>query len=315
MLIQILHNRTFLCAGAACLVATIGLVACGSTPVTAVNEVDVMATIVAATLTARPTDTAPPPQPTDTPSPELTSTSTSTPVPSETPTVSPTLPEKNVSGRICYPEEGIPEMVAYFEETEAETVVELQVAAAQDHFEIKLDPGTYIAYAWTKDFTRGGLYSQAVPCGMGPGCDDHNLLTFTVKPGELLSDIDLCDWYAFHVPYPPGKEIDAVTGAISGNILFQDGEPPGLRVVAFNTDTTYWYWVFTRAGQSAYSLAELPPGTYHVVAYTDDGQAAGHASSNHTLIDVLVKPGETTQGIDINDWDAPADSFPDDPTR
>ena len=315
MLIRLLSTRGDLYAAVFCLVAIIGLAACGSAPETVENQVDALGTIVAATLTARPTDTVTPLQPTSTMLPEPTSTATITLAPTQTHTASPTLPENNVSGKICYPGEAIPEMVAYFEETDAETVVELPVAASQDRYEVKLAPGTYIAYAWIKDFSRGGLYSQAVSCGLGPACDDHNLLTFTVKAGELLPDIDLCDWYAFHVPYPPGKEVNAITGAISGSIRYQVSQTPELRVVAFNLNTTYWYWVFTRAGQTSYSLAELPPGVYHVVAYTDDGQAAGHAGSNHNLIDVVVKPGETTGGVEINDWEAPAGTFPPDPTR
>jgi hypothetical protein len=70
------------------------------------------------------------------------------------------------------------------------------------------------------DFSQGGLYSRAVPCGLGEDCEDHTLLPFTIEQTEITQGIDLCDWYAgpFNVPYPPGMERTEVTGVISGSL-------------------------------------------------------------------------------------------------
>jgi hypothetical protein len=208
-------------------------------------------------------------------------------------------------------------MTAFFENTDTEVLLELPIAADQDAYEVKLRSGTYIAYAWLLDFSRGGLYSRAVPCGLQTGCDDHTLLTFTVVETQVLQGIDLCDWYAgpFNVPYPPGRQPGEVTGTISGSIAYPGDSAPKMRVVASNTQTEYWYWVYTESSQGSYAIDDLPPGDYYIVAYLDDGQAGGHATASHDLIAVSVEPGKVTEGVTINDWDAPAGTFPPDPTR
>jgi hypothetical protein len=208
-------------------------------------------------------------------------------------------------------------MTAYFEATDSETLVELPIAGSQSSYSVKLPAGIYIAYAWLPDFSRGGLYSRAVPCGLDEECEDHTVLAFSVSEQAVASGIDICDWYAgpFNVPYPPGIEQEQLTGNISGNLAYIQDEIPGLRVVAFNLSTNYWYWSSTQEGQTFYTIADLPPGTYQVVAYDAEGRAGGHASGTHELIPVTVRPGETASQVDVTDWDAPEGTFPQDPTR
>lgn len=262
--------------------------------------------------------------PTNTPAPsetiEVADTSIPVPSPSHTPTASPsaTMPPNNVTGNICFPGGEAPEMTVYLEETDNQNVVDIVITPGQTNFEADVEPGTYIAYAWLTDFSRGGLYSRAVPCGMGTECEDHSLLPFTVEQREVRDGIDICDWFAgpFNVPYPPGVERTELTGNVTGSIAYIEGqESPGLRVVAFSQDTEYWYWVYTQPGQTSYTLTDLPPGIYHLVAYDGEGRAGAYANSNHALIDVVVNSGETTPGVDITDWQAPRDTFPPDPTR
>jgi hypothetical protein len=278
---------------------------------------DELATSAAATLAAASQVSSPTIPVVVSPSVTITPIPTQTMEPTVTQSPSPTLLENNILGKICYPGQSIPAMTAYFENTETEALVELPIAPGQDSYELKLDSGTYIAYAWLPDFSRGGLYSRAVPCGLSEGCDDHALLPFTVKQTEITQGIDLCDWYAgpFNVPYPPGKEQTEVTGVISGSLSHPDGSAVELRVVAFNTQTGYWYWVYAQSGQTFYSIKELPPGTYNVVAYDPEGRAGGYASDNHNLLDVIVEPGEVVEGVNINDWNIPAGAYPPDPTR
>jgi len=278
---------------------------------------DVLATRMAATLTAASLAISPTLQATEALSDLTSPTPTQTVEATITQSPSPTPLENNVLGKICYPGESIPAMTAYFENTETEALVELPIAPGQDSYEVKLDSGTYIAYAWLPDFSQGGLYSRAVPCGLNEECTDHTLLPFTVKQTEITQGIDLCDWYAgpFNVPYPPGKEQTEITGVISGSLSYPDGSGIELRVVAFNVRTGYWYWVFAQEGQPFYSITELPPGIYNVVAYDPQGSAGGHADADHNLLDVTVESGKVTEGIDINDWNAPAGAYPPDPTR
>lgn len=274
---------------------------------------------IALTLTAWSEDQDNLSTPVDTPSPSDTPIVTGEPAPSETPPPVPTatFPPNNVTGMICFPGEFIPAMTAYFEETETELLTELPINENQTTYEVNLEPGIYIAYAWLPDFSRGGLYSKAVPCGLGADCTDHGLMPFTVEREQVTSGIDICDWFAgpFNVPYPPGKSESEITGNISGRLSYVTDIVPGLRVVAFNLNTKYWYWVSTLPTQDTYILPQLPAGVYHLVAYDAEGRAGGHADADHILIDVTVRAGETTSDININDWNAPAGAFPPDPTR
>jgi hypothetical protein len=66
--------------------------------------------------------------------------------------------------------------------------------------------------------------------------------------------------------------------------------------------TTYWYYWQTAPGDTYFTIADLPPGAYHIVAY---------ANGSHNLIDILVKAGETVPML-INDWEG---NFPANPVK
>ena len=274
-----------------------------------------LGTRVAATMTAvnLATPVLPSPgAPQVTATPTEAATATQTPAATDTPEGS----TKNVRGAICYPGEAIPPMTVYLQDTGTKKAVEIPIEANQSSYEAELPPGTYQAYAWLADFSRGGLYSQAVACGLQESCKDHSPVSFEVKPGAMIEGVDICDWYGgpFAVPYPPGKDTSQVTGAISGAIAYP-GAAPELKVTFFNLATQEWGYFLYKAGSSTYTLTGLAPGTYNVVAYAEDGQAGGHADSSHTLLPVTVKAGETTSGVEIGDWNAPAGSFPPNPSK
>lgn len=226
-----------------------------------------------------------------------------------------------VTGRMCYPSEGIPPMTAYFQNTEDGTLVDLPIAQDQGTYSLALVPGSYIAYAWLPGFSYGGSYSPAVPCGLTAACTDHSPLAFTVTAGQTTSEIDLCDWYGDpgSVPLPPGAVVATATlpatatvgpsatpapptatsstpGGISGNFTYP-GSIPALVVLAFNLDTPYWWWVGTASGQAWYAFDDIPPGRYQVVGY-GPGLEASYADGGA----VTVNPGQTTTGIDLTDW-------------
>ena len=205
-------------------------------------------------------------------------------------------------------------MTVYFEDVKTEQAIEMPVEAGQNKYEFGLPPGTYIAFAWLNDFSLGGLYSKAVPCGMGSSCKDHQPIEFSLAQGDHLEGIDLCDWYAFSVPEPPGKPQTSLRGSLSGQIDYPGGTPPALHVAAFNQFSGYWYVTFTNSGASTFTIRNLPPGEYHVVAFTEDGKSGGYADSSHNLLPVTIKAGETASGIHIDDWEAPPGSFPSDPS-
>jgi hypothetical protein len=284
-------------------------------PPAATIDNDLVATIVAATLNvAEPaTETIEAPASATTAVETLapSTTSSATQVPSSTAQTG------EVTGRICYRTSAIPAMTAFFQETDEtddRQTSELKIETGQSSYSIDLAPGKYVAFAWLEDFSLGGLYSEAVPCGLRSNCLDHTAITFEVRAGETLEGIDICDWYAFNVPQPPDRPAEEIRGRISGQISHPDGAPPELHVVAFNVDTSYWYYTLNRAGSTSFTISNLPPGTYHVVAYQQDGRAGGYADGAHSLIPVVVKAGETSSAS-ITDWNAPSGAFPPDPTQ
>jgi hypothetical protein len=238
------------------------------------------------------------------------------PTVTSTPEPPPLADTGRVSGRVCYPSEGIPPMTAYFQVEGLETAVPLAIGENQGTFQIELTPGTYLAYAWLPGYSLGGSYSAAVQCGLSVECTDHRPLAFSVRAGETTAGIDICDWYGgeLSVPLPPGVVLGTPTtaptvtpsvptatgtepGGISGSLSYP-GSIPQIVVVAFHLDTPYWWWVGTASGQAWYAFSDIPPGRYQVVAYAPDGRQAAYANGGT----VTVQPGQTTSGIDLGDW-------------
>ena len=159
-----------------------------------------VATRVAATLTAQVASLTPTslatttathqPAATETVTSTPTSTGTETPTSTQTPspTPSPTPAKSAATGKVCYlVGQTIPAMTAYFQNSATGAVSELPIVTGQITYTATLTPGTYIAYAWLPDFSFGGLYSNAVPCGLKASCDDHAALPFTVQKGKVGS--------------------------------------------------------------------------------------------------------------------------------
>ena len=295
-----------------------------------------LATAVVATLQAQgvtvlpPVDesTAPPaafPGPGGAGSPNPpTPAASPTPAPTPTPLPSPTPAVSGVSGRVCYPGGAVPAMTVYIQEVGSDQVYEVPIAAGQATYQAEVPPGQYYVYAWLPDFSHSGAYSQAVVCGLGAGCQDHTLLPVTVPPGETVAGVDVCDWYhgPFDVPYPPNVDVAQATGAIRGALSYPSDHIPRLQVVAFNLDTRYWYWVGTAENQTWYVIEDLPPGRYHVVAYVYGEDYGGgytedvvYGNGSHALVEVVVRPGQTTTDINLYDWYAPPGTFPPNPAK
>jgi hypothetical protein len=117
------------------------------------------------------------------------------------------------------------------------------------------------------------------------------------------------------------KPAPATNGTIRGHLSYPSEVLVAQRIVAFSAATkTKVAEVSTVQGQSAYELS-VPAGEYSVVAYTLDGKlSAGYSAAvpcglsvdctNHTLIVVKVKAGESVENINPQDWYAPAGAFP-----
>jgi hypothetical protein len=114
------------------------------------------------------------------------------------------------------------------------------------------------------------------------------------------------------------------TGAISGTLGYPSSFIPQLRVYAVSVASSgVSFHVDTAANQSTYTISDVTPGTYHVIAYLVPDNPAlrggysqfvlcGLAAScpSHALVDVVVTAGKTAANINPTDWYAPEGSFP-----
>lgn len=123
--------------------------------------------------------------------------------------IMPTPDTGQVSGQVCYPSERIPPMRIYFLNDSTGEMIDIQTVSNQSRYQVELPTGPYIAFAWVPDFQVGGLFSEAVVCGLFETCSDHSPSQFDVRPGETTNNVDLCDWAfpASSLPVPPGFEL------------------------------------------------------------------------------------------------------------
>lgn len=112
-----------------------------------------------------------------------------------------------ITGKLSYPAETIPPLrvVAFNIDTG-----EYFSTDVSDNPEYTLDAvpgGKYHVVAYLVKPNGGqvlsGGYSQAVPCGLAVSCTDHSLITFEVKAGETVQNINPGDWYAGKDAFPP----------------------------------------------------------------------------------------------------------------
>jgi hypothetical protein len=114
-----------------------------------------------------------------------------------------------VSGRICYPGDRSPEMVLYFSQHQDGYLLEIPVSEDQEWYQIELEPGSYFVFAWVESYQIGGMYTQAVLCGLGENCSDHSPVLVSVQAGQVIDNIDVCDWVfpESTLPFPTGAAL------------------------------------------------------------------------------------------------------------
>ncbi len=110
-------------------------------------------------------------------------------------------------------------------------------------------------------------------------------------------------------------------GQIEGTLGYPSSGIPPLAVYAKNTTTDEVFMISTKENQTDFTFPELPPGMYHVFAYTmDGGLSGGHTKAvecglsvqctDHALVEIEVKAGSETQEVEVKDWYAPEGTFP-----
>ncbi len=127
-------------------------------------------------------------------------------------------------------------------------------------------------------------------------------------------------------PPAPTATVASIPGSISGSLTYPADTMPPLYVAALQVGTHTYRYVITQPGQMAYEIDNLPPGTWNIIAYTVGGGGfpAGFGGgytqavtcglatecADHSLIDVVVAPGQQVSKINPGDWYAPPGTFP-----
>lgn len=124
---------------------------------------------------------------------------------------------------------------------------------------------------------------------------------------------------------PPVRPISL--GAINGRISYPSESIPVLALIAIRAEDPGVYRVLhtQRAppGPTSYAMAAVEPGVYVVVAFVEgqgSGLEAAHTAAvrcglganctDHSVVRVTVRAGETVTGIDVTDWNSLAAAFP-----
>lgn len=127
--------------------------------------------------------------------------------PTRPPAAAPTRPplQGSIGGKLCYPGSGIPPMTIYaVDQANGKSFKVKSKGPNEIRYRIEgVLPGTYLVYAWLDDGKLGGSYSKAVPCRLSADCQDHSLIPVTVKTGQDVTGVDVCDWYGPLPPAPP----------------------------------------------------------------------------------------------------------------
>ena len=124
---------------------------------------------------------------------------------------------------------------------------------------------------------------------------------------------------------PPTPGIEKRRGSISGKIGYPSEGIPELTIYAIDTfDENKFFYVETGVNQTEFTIPDVDPGSYYVVAYSKTFDTRGSYTNavpcglsvdctDHTMIDVKVETGEKVSGVDVTDWYAPEGAFPNQP--
>ena len=170
-------------------------------------------------------------------------------------------------------------------------------AGAEQEFDTTIYPpgvATVTVYGADGIVLKSDLNNVSSWSGVFPSTQDYFI--------DITSIVQIETEYTFSIGIPPLTPI-ATTGQIAGSIVYLSETNPPLHVVAYNLESSLWYFLKTGENTFYYEIPGLPPGTYHIVAYSQENMASGH------LTPITVVAGTTTENINFMEWLA-ADSAP-----
>lgn len=149
----------------------------------------------------------------------------------------------------------------------------------------------------------------------------------TATPLQPVEDIVRATFQAMTAQAPAATEPPpSGPGSITGTLGYPSEGLPPMRVAAFNQETQEVYFVDTVLNQNIFRLENLPPGTYHLIAYTlgdggfPSGLAGGYTNyilcgaqvncTDHSFAPVTVEAGQDSFGVHIGDWILAEGTYP-----
>ena len=120
---------------------------------------------------------------------------------------------------------------------------------------------------------------------------------------DILSSENVDIDYALVVSITtPAQPAALVPGGLTGITNYPEATSPQMHIIATERATGLWYWVGTAENAGAYTIANLPPGSYIVTAYTQNGLAGGHVDQNGSFLPVMVGAAELVEDIYLDWW-------------
>lgn len=101
----------------------------------------------------------------------------------------------NVVGRVCPMTDKYVAGTVYFFNTEEQSLIKTDIPEKMDLFDVQIPAGNYIiAFVPNNRDYPNYAYTDYVRCGLNPDqCKDHRPLVITVKGGDKIGQIKLCD--------------------------------------------------------------------------------------------------------------------------
>lgn len=104
------------------------------------------------------------------------------------------------------------------------------------------------------------------------------------------------------IPATAQAPADNLTGGIAGATNYPEATSPPMHIVATHLESGSWYWIGTAQNAGSYTITNLPPGSYHIAAYTQHGLIGGHSDANGSFIPVMVGAVELVDSINLSWW-------------
>lgn len=152
-------------------------------------------------------------------------------------------------------------------------------------------------------------------------------LGITASPEETVSNNPNEKRVVTVSPTPDDKKDEKSqknqVGSIAGTTGYPSEGIPPLEIFAMKkSDYSVYFKTKTYANQQSFTIDDITPGIYVVVAYPlgADGLTGGYTKAvacglsvectDHSLVEVEVVAGQTKSGIEVKDWYVPSNQLP-----